>query len=536
MGIGKERGLNRRQQLRWLLPWVLGALLVSLLLTALDHRGSPLPALFGYLTVSTVAALALALGWRIIGGWRVPRAVTHSLLVAVVLRLALGFLLYEGLPRYGYDTKPNQQGYVYYDAYARDTDAWARGRSDKPLWAAFEERKASDQYGGLLFLSAGIYRYLSEGRHRPLMVVVLAAAFSSLAVLFTWAFTAMSLGTGSAAVAAWLVALYPDYVLLGASQMREAFVVPGLALALYGYARVRIGDQRGGFLLAGVALLLTLFISPLYALIAILLIAGLWMIEGRRGGWATVALVAAVLVISLPAVLLILQAWSGMRGLPQGGILGVLSQWLMRGAAFQLAELEEGSGWVQRLFAQVPTWAHMPLATVYGLTRPFLPAAVADNSGLPIWRAIAVWRAVGWTSLLPLLLYGPFAALGADRRRRLLIVLAVAVWVGAVVASYRAAGDLWDNPRYRTALLPLQAALAGWAWYWAKRKRSPWLRRSYGLVLGAVMIFLHWYLGRYYGSPRLGLGLTLAAIAVYGLLVVAGSLLLDRWRRRRATG
>lgn len=524
------------QRIRGLLPWTLGALATSLILAGLDHRGSPAAAFFGYLVMAAVGALVLALAWRSVGGSRIPRSITLALVIAVVSRLGVGLFLFDALPRFGYETSTNQQGYVFYDAYTRDTDAWARGRSDKPLWAAFEDRRVSDQYGGLLFLSAGIYRYLSEGHHRPLMVVVLAASLSSMAVLFTWAFVAMSLGAEAAAIAAWLTALYPDYVLLGSSQMREAFVVPGLALVLYGYARVRIGDNRRGALLAAAGVLLTLFVSPPYALLSMLLVGAIWLVEGQRGRRATLGLLLTVLLVSAVAIALILQAWAGLRGVPEQGILGVMSQWLMRGAAIQLSYLEEGSGWIQVLFNRFPRWAHLPLATVYGLTRPFLPAAIADGTGLPIWQGIAIYRAAGWTLLLPPLLYAPFAALGANRRRRLLLLLALVVWAGATFASLRAAGDMWDNPRYRTALLPLQVALVGWAWIWARRRGSPWLRRCYLLVFGNVLIFLHWYLGRYYGLPRLSLALTLTAVAAFSVLVLLGSALLDRRRMERPSG
>jgi hypothetical protein len=66
-----------------------------------------------------------------------------------------------------------------------------------------------------------------------------------------------------------------------------------------------------------------------------------------------------------------------------------------------------------------------------------------------------------------------------------------------LVASYRAGGDLWDNPRYRTVFAGLQAALAGWVWIEHRRLADSWLRRAL-LAIGAVMFwFLPWYLRRY---------------------------------------
>ena len=47
------------------------------------------------------------------------------------------------------------------DAYERDQAAWDLGHSGKPLLKAFEGNyRKADQYGGLLFLSAVVYRFL----------------------------------------------------------------------------------------------------------------------------------------------------------------------------------------------------------------------------------------------------------------------------------------------------------------------------------------------------------------------------------------
>jgi len=108
-------------------------------------------------------------------------------------------------------------------------------------------------------------------------MIVLSAAVSSLAVLFTWGFSRRSWDGQVAKYAAWGVMLYPEAVLLGSSQTREAFVIPLAAMAFYGLARLR--RERTwvslAWLLAGV--LLSLLFSPLYAvvLVAALLITAI---------------------------------------------------------------------------------------------------------------------------------------------------------------------------------------------------------------------------------------------------------------------
>lgn len=514
---------------KWIM-WLGAALLVALSLAALDAQGDFGVALLAYGALSLMGAGLLALGWRAVGGEGLPRAVGIALVVGVLLRLVVAVGLFRSLPVYGYDEKAQRAGYVYYDAYARDTDAWARGRSDKPLWASFEDRKASDQYGGLLFLSAAIHRYLSGGAHRPLTVATLAAAVSSLAVLFTWGFTGMVFGRRAGIVAAWVVALYPDFVLLGASQMREAFLVPALAVALYGYARARIGAYRSAAVTLAVGFTLAMLISPPFALLMTALLGVAWIWEGRgQPERAALGLLGAA-VVAVVGVALTWQAWSGLQGVSSESLTALALGWLQEGARFQLATLEDGSGWVQSIFARTPGWAHMPLATVYGLTRPFLPAALADNSGLPIWRTIAVARAVGWFAILPFLLYAPFAAVRSTGVRSLATYLTLVVWLAAVLASYRAAGDLWDNPRYRAGTLVMQASVVGWAWVHAARTGSPWLRRTAVLVLAGTLIFLHWYVGRYYGTPRLNLLETLALLAGTVFIWLFG----NWWRDRRS--
>ena len=53
-----------------------------------------------------------------------------------------------------------------------------------PLLSAIGENRQVDQYGGMLFLSGLVYRYLGGEQHQPLLMIVLTASISSLAVLF----------------------------------------------------------------------------------------------------------------------------------------------------------------------------------------------------------------------------------------------------------------------------------------------------------------------------------------------------------------
>jgi hypothetical protein len=108
-----------------------------------------------------------------------------------------------------------------------------------------------------------------------------------------------------------------------------------------------------------------------------------------------------------------------------------------------------------------------------------------------------VWRALGWTLVLALLLYATYLAIRHKQLFKLPGVLLAANWFVVLVASYRGGGDLWDNPRYRSAFAGVQLMLAAWAWVQAREQKDPWLRRAIGGVVCMVAWFVPWYLRRY---------------------------------------
>jgi hypothetical protein len=104
--------------------------------------------------------------------------------------------------------------------------------------------------------------------------------------------------------------------------------------------------------------------------------------------------------------------------------------------------------------------------------------------------------------------------------------------VTAILASYRAAGYQWDNPRYRTVLLVAQASLAGWAWVSARATHDPWMARVYACVAIATAFVLSWYLGRYADLPSLGLGATVAAALLAVAVFIGACIFKDRRTRQ----
>jgi hypothetical protein len=106
--------------------------------------------------------------------------------LTLVLRLAGGVATYILLPVYGYDDADDQAGYIFTDAHRRDDQAWELASSEHPILDAFSSKYASDQYGGLLALSAFVYRYLSPDEQRPLILILLSALVAALGVPFLW--------------------------------------------------------------------------------------------------------------------------------------------------------------------------------------------------------------------------------------------------------------------------------------------------------------------------------------------------------------
>lgn len=316
--------------------------------------------------------------------------------------------------------------------------------------------------------------------------------------------------------------------------MREPFIVTGLALALFGLVRGRAGSARDALVGVVLGVLLATAISPPYGVLVagIVLVGWMWAGRSRRSAWG----LAILAVIAVAAFGLTIRAWSVVIApAPGASVFDLVGWWLSETARFEVHKLEEVSGVVQVLFDQTPDWAHIPMATGYGLIRPFLPAALTEEMA-PLARGIEIARALGWVVLLPFLLYAPLAALRAAGLRGLPTYLSVVVWATAILSSYRAGGDGWDNVRYRAVFLAAQAGLAGWAWAHARESGSPWLRRVAVIVGGAVVIFLQWYLGRYLGTPRLSLNATLALLLAFVVVAIAGPLIGDWRRRRRLTG
>jgi hypothetical protein len=512
---------------------VTAAAVLGIILSVIDPRGEPFSGFLAYFILTLVAFALVWASWRSIRKFNPPGWLFIAVILAFALRLLVGVGLTLTLPTLGYpDSIPHQAGYLFYDAYNRDTDAWNLARSDSPLTTAWQDSEISDQYGGFLFASAFIYRTFSPDVRRPILVLLLTASVGSLAVLFTWMFVHQRMGIKAAAFASWIVVLYPEAVLLGASHMREPFLITALSLAFAGYVCWKLEDGRTTlyFIMAGA--LLSLVVSPPYMLMFVAVIVGALLWEGRGKRERRAFTISLLIIIGLLAVVLTLRAWSHIEGRPDGNAIELILWWLTGSTEYQLNILRAESGMVEKMFGLVPEWSQMPLAVLYGLIQPFLPAAIMDSTSVPLIRVIVSLRGLGWFFMLPFLICAPFIALRQSGWRSLPTYLSALVWLTALFVSYRDVGRLWDNPRYRAVFLCAQAALAGWTWITSKRTQNRWLVRV-GITVGfATFVFLHWEAGRYYQTPRLNLWKTLVLIASTTIVYYIGALLYDRYRMK----
>ncbi len=487
-----------------------------------------------FLAVLILAAFLLGAGWwavqaseRVSLGKGLPGWLGGLLIGAMLLRLALGLVWFLSLPPLGHGTKQEMNGYVMADAYERDQYAQKMAESPKSLLEVVQSGRRVDTFGGLFFISVLVYRYLGTTPPTPLSMLVVTAALSSLSVLLTWAFARRSWDERVAAVAAWGIALYPETVLLGSSQMREALIITLVAAAFYGLARLRRRRSWIGlaWLLGGI--LLTMLVSPPLTLMLVfaLFLAALAIkdellhkhVEIHRWAW---------LVLAGVILLALVGGWFALRQFAPAEItnpIEVLSYWLRKSADLQAYFSKSASGWLQKIFRATPEWSHLPILVSYGALRPFLPAALAVSSDAPIWSWITLWRALGWTILLGMLVYAFLHAWfkkGSDRFTRALTII---IWLGILIASLRGGGDQDDNPRYRATFASIQVALAAWGWVEQRQSADPVFRRALATVAFVIGWSFLWYLRRLYPIPWIIsdpfkiIGLGLACGALYSL-------------------
>jgi len=519
-----------KRDLKWSLPLALlaGAGLASI------QPGSWFIGWLGFSFLFLLTLLLLSFSTRWANG---GKTLVWMVALAFVLRFAGGLTSYLALPVYGHAGDEEQSaGFTYTDAYRRDAQAWELAASDRPILDAFNSRFAYDQYGGLLAFSALIYRYLSPDAHRVLMLVLMSALMGALGLPFLWKAVMLQWDEKTALATGWIFALYPESALLGGVAMREPYLLAFSAFCLWGFVNWNINREKKSLVWLALGLIGMLLVSPSIALVTLVILGG-WLYfaseRGRFPWW-----VAAVLGVVFIAGLFLLSSALDRGNLGGGGPLGVIQNFVRESFKWNIYKIEEGSGWVQKLFDQMPGWLQMPFVMIYGVLQPVLPAILIAPTEV-IWKVIGILRAAGWYALLPALILSFWAGSSqstgknrAERSRSIILWLNFVVWAWILFTALRGGGDQWDNPRYRTILFMWQAILAGQVWVWWHATRNAWAGRVVWMEVVFVVVFAQWYANRYLhiggqmpfaGMVALILGLWLGIIA-WGL-----------WRDRRVS-
>ncbi len=471
--------------------------------------------------------------------------------LAFAVRMLVGVSLHLGLPLYGHADEDDRTGYVFTDAHIRDDQAWSLASSDRPIWDAFSRKFSSDQYGGLLAFSAFLYRYLSPDAQRPLLLIFFSALAAALGVPFLWLAVRQVFGEKTAYPAAWIFALYPESVLLGSAAMREPYLLTFSAMAFWGFAawrgaglplrglrdtseksaRSTRSASLGAWIWLALGLLGMLLVSPAAALAHLVFFAG-WVFftdERRTLSWKPILLFALIFAVGLFALSAALNR-SGQ--FDAASPWGVVNDWLRLTVKWDIYQLERGSGWVQKLFDEMPEWMRLPFVAVYGVLQPVLPAAVFEPDNR-FWQVIYLVRAAGWYALLPALIlsFGAGTGGGSGAKRNLILWLSLLAWTWILLSALRGGGDTWDNPRYRTILFAWQAALAGVVWVWRREARSPWVGRTLLCEAVFLLVFTQWYASRYFHwGGQLPFAAMIGLIAAAWGLIVGLGLWLDKRR------
>jgi hypothetical protein len=488
---------------------IISGLITGFLVAVINPGASPI---IGFLTAGVITTACLFLLQFIIRKLNGNRQLTMAVFIAFFLRLLIGILLFTLLPSFGYDEPYNNTGYLYLDAYRRDTDAWQLAQSDAPITAAFQEEFSTDQYGGLLTLSAGVYRYLSPDGHRPLLILILTSFFYAAGLPFFWNAVRHRWNEKTANASTWIYALYPESIILGASQMREPILIGLSAIAFWGVT-VWDSSKKNSLLAIAISLTIMVFISS-KATVAILAAVALWFwldhLLEKSSKLIRILSWVFLIVMICAAVLL---SWN----------------WLVDSSKWDLYLMESASGRIQWELELVGERYRVPFIITYGLAQPVLPATIV-YPGIPLTRAIAIFRAVGWYLLIPLMIAGflLFWKQPNNKNKRIMLLFFILIIAWTLISSARAGGDQWDNPRYRSIFLVWMAFTAGWAWVETITKHSFWLWRLLLVEVIYTSFFIQWYLSRYYGIfKRMDFWPMIKLLLAIGAVIIAGGLVFD---------
>jgi len=179
--------------------------------------------------------------------------------------------------------------------------------------------------------------------------------------------------------AAWIFALYPEAVFLGAAHMREPFVMACIALSLYSLTQVQKKPRSWWVGLVLAFAILFLFQLPASLAVIVVSVGLLLLAYGRRLSWKTALFIAAILALG---IVLVVWNWQNLPSLAYSNPLTIFTTWLQNNFGFQSYLAERQSGMVQKLILGAGKQWSLPIILVYGFAQPVLPATIVDPAVL----------------------------------------------------------------------------------------------------------------------------------------------------------
>ncbi|MGB7539955.1 MAG: hypothetical protein WBM17_15550 [Anaerolineales bacterium] len=452
-------------------------------------------------------------------------------------RMAFLILAPIALLLWGYSSNRNLKGLVQLDAINAVDTAWNAAQPGNNLIDAFN-RGPGDNTGGITTMGVVVFRLLSPDVERTLLLGLFASVLTSLTVIAVYRLARGLFPPGVAKTAALIAAVFPEAVMIGSSHQQLGYMTLIFSLGLLALAGVirntdpvpgdpGLPSRRNSAILLTSMIGLGFLVGYQFAILGIMCgaVVALWLSDPKqrigRILWIGAGVVVAVLVVIrvLSALDIIPSAWD---------VLFKQYRFLYSMAWDEFDKLKSAGGgdFFQTVLLTMEKGPAFILAAVYGLVRPALPAAIGYRNmsaeGGFFWQLLNIYRSLGWYLILPVLLYGTLKSLRGLLSRKPETILMLIFWVVALVGSYRAFGDEWDNPRYRLFALAPMALLAAWAWVTQKEQKDPWFLRIVIPFAVATVSLTVWYILRDYALLAFP---AIPSIALIGVITAAAFVL-----------
>jgi len=447
-------------------------------------------------------------------------------------RLAFLILAPVAMLLWGYSSNRDLKGLIQRDAINAVDTAWYASQPGNSLIDSFR-RGPGDNTGGITTAGMVVFRLLSPGQERTLLLGLFASVLTSLTVIAVYRLGRGFFPPGAAKVAAVIAAVYPEAVMIGSSHQQLGYITLIFSLGLLALAAIirnaepvpgdpALPKRRDAVILLVLTILLGLFTAIKFSILGILcgLAFALWLSDPKKrigrilwiGAGAAVAVLVVIRILS--AFDVIPSAWD---------VLFQQYRYLYSMAWDEFDKLKAAGGgdFFQTVLMTMEKGPAFILAAVYGLVRPALPAAIgyrnASAEGGFFWQLLNFYRSLGWYLLLPVLLYGTLKSLRGILARKPETIFMLIFWIVALVGSYRAFGDEWDNPRYRLFAIAPITLLAAWGWITQREQKDPWFMRIVIPFAVATVSLTVWYILRDYALLNFP---AIPSIALIGVITV----------------